>query len=199
MDEKLSAVIAEVAELKTALTSPDSFVTKKFTELQEKLDKQAEIIGSQQRFLEMLDRRERETNVVVLGLPDEGEALDGAVTDVEKLVHLWGKMEVGDVDCQHRRLGTAGGGGRKRPLLLTIRDKDTRLRILANSKKLKTAGENYTRIYVKKDVHPSVRKEWKRLRDAEAREKEKPENVGCVIRLDTRQRKLYRDDDVIDC
>lgn len=113
-------------------------------------------------------------------MPDEGEALDGAVTDVEKLVHLWGKMEVGDVDCQHRRLGTAGGGGRKRPLLLTIRDKDTRLRILANSKKLKTAGENYTRIYVKKDVLPSVRKEWKRLRDAEAREKEKPENVGCV-------------------
>lgn len=198
LDEKLSAVMVEVAELKTALTSPDSFVTKKFTELQEKIEKQAEIIASQQRFLEMLDRRERETNVVVLGLPDEGEALGGAVTDVEKLSHLWGRMEVGSVDCQHRRLGTAGGGGRKRPLLLTIRDRDTRLRILANSKKLKTAGENYARIFVKKDVHPSVRKEWKRLRDAEAREKEKPENVGYVIRLDTRQRKLYRDDDVID-
>lgn len=36
LDVKLSAVMAEVAELKTALTSPDSFVTKKFTELQEK-------------------------------------------------------------------------------------------------------------------------------------------------------------------
>ena len=95
--------------------------------------------------------------------------------------------------------GAEGGGGRKRPLLLTKRNKDTRLRILNNSKKLKTAGENYRGIFVKKDVHPSVRREWKRLREAEAKEKERPENVGCVIRLDTRQRKLYRDDVVIDC
>lgn len=51
----------------------------------------------------------------------------------------------------------------------------------------------------KKDVHPGVRKEWKRLREAEEREKERPENVGCVIRLDTRQRKLYRDNNVMDC
>lgn len=199
LDEKLSAVMAEVAELRTALTSPESFFTKKFTELQTKIDKQAEIIASQQRFLEMLDRKEREMNVVVLGLPDEGEALDGAVTDTEKLARVWEKMEVGAVECQHRRLGAVGDGGRKRPLLLTIQDKDTRLRVLANGKKLKTAGGNYTRIYVKKDVHPSVRREWKRLRDAEAREKERPENVGCVVRLDTRQRKLYRDEDVIDC
>lgn len=199
LDEKLSAVMAEVAELRTALTSPESLFTKKFTELQTKINKQAEIIASQQRFLEMLDRKEREMNVVVLGLPEEGEALDGAVTDAEKLTRVWDKMEVGAVECQHRRLGAESGGERKRPLLLTLRDKDTRLRVLANGKKLKTAGDNYTGIYVKKDVHPSVRKEWKRLRDAEAREKERPENVGCVIRLDTRQRKLYRDDDVIDC
>lgn len=199
LDDKLTAVMAEVAELRTTLASPESFISKKFTELQTKIDKQAEIIASQQRFLEMLDRKEREMNVVVLGLPDEGEAFDGAVTDAEKLAKVWDKMEVGAVECQHRRLGAEGGGGRKRPLLLTIRNKDTRLRILSNSKKLKTAGENYRRIFVKKDVHPSVRKEWKRLREAEAREKERPENVGCVIRLDTRQRKLYRDDDVIDC
>lgn len=196
--EKLGSVMAEVAELRAALTSPESFVTRKFTELQEKIDKQAEIIANQQRFLEMLDRKEREKNVVVLGLPDEGEALAGAVTDTEKLNKVWDTIEVGSVECQHRRLGAAGGGGRKRPMLLTIRDNDTRLRILANSKKLKTAGENFARIYVKKDVHPSVRKEWKRLRDAETRERERPENAGCVIRLDTRQRKLYRDDDVID-
>ena len=51
---------------------------------------------------------------------------------------------------------------------------------------------------MKKDVHPSVRNEWKRLRDAERTEKDRPENVGCVIRLDVRERKLYRDDVVID-
>lgn len=198
LEEKLNAVMAEVAEVKAAITSPDSFVTRKFVELQEKIDKQAEIIANQQRFLEMLDRKERETNVVVLGLPDEGEALDGARTDAEKLERVWNKMDVAGVECQHRRLGAEADGRRKRPLLLTIRDKDTRSRILANAKKLKEAGENYTRIFVKKDVHPGVRREWKRLREAEDREKQRPENVGCVIRLDTRQRKLYRDDVVID-
>lgn len=136
--------------------------------------------------------------MVVLGLPDEGEALEGAISDEDKLSRVWVKMGVDNVDCQHRRLGTEGDGGRKRPLLLTIRDKDTRSRILENARKLKEAGENFKRIYVKKDVHPGVRREWKRLREAEAREKERPENVGCVIRLDTRQRKLYRDDVVID-
>ena len=83
-------------------------------------------------------------------------------------------------------------------MLLTIPQKDMRSRILANAKNLKTAGEKFSRIYVKKDVHPGVRKEWQRLREAEAKEKERPENAGCDIRLDTRQRKLYRDGEVID-
>ncbi|MPC51897.1 hypothetical protein E2C01_045754 [Portunus trituberculatus] len=64
---------------------------------------------------------------------------------------------------------------------------------------MEEAGDHYTRIPVKKDVHPGVRKEWKLLRETEEREKERPENVCCVIRLDIRQRKLYCDNDVIDC
>ena len=151
----------------------------------------------------MIDRKERESNIVVLGLPDEGEALDGAVTDTEKLGKIWGKIDVGSVECHQRRLGQGGanevnGRTRRRPLLLTIQDKEVRARILANAKHLKTAGERYSRIYVKKDIHPSVRKEWQRLREVEAREKERPENLGRDIKLDTRQRKLYCDGDVID-
>lgn len=64
---------------------------------------------------------------------------------------------------------------------------------------MKQAADEYSKIYVKKDVHPSVRKEWSRLRDAEKAEKERPENaVGCEIRLDTQERKLYKDGVVID-
>lgn len=55
VNEKQSAVMIEVAELKTAITSPDSFVTKKFEEIQGKIEKHAEIVANQQRFLEMLD------------------------------------------------------------------------------------------------------------------------------------------------
>lgn len=61
LDQKLSAVMDEVTKLKEAITSPDSFFLKKFEDLQGKIDKQAEIIASQQRFLESLDRKkERE-------------------------------------------------------------------------------------------------------------------------------------------
>ena len=83
-------------------------------------------------------------------------------------------------------------------MLLTIHDKELRSRILNNAKNLKSAGESYSRIYIKKDVHPGVRKEWERLREAEKREKERPESVGCEVKLDTRERKLYRDGVVID-
>ena len=45
---------------------------------------------------------------------------------------------------------------------------------------------------------PNIRMEWRRLREVERNEKERPENSGCVIRLDTRERKVYRDGEVID-
>ena len=82
--------------------------------------------------------------------------------------------------------------------MVTLASRQLRDKILGKTKKLKETGAPYGHIYVKKDVHPSVRNEWKRLRDAEATEKAKPENTGCVIRLDTKERKLYRDGVVID-
>ena len=53
-------------------------------------------------------------------------------------------------------------------------------------------------VCIKKDVHPSMRAEWRRLRDTEKTEKERPENVGCNIYLNTRERQLYKDGEVID-
>lgn len=51
---------------------------------------------------------------------------------------------------------------------------------------------------VKENVLHSIGNEWKRLCDAEAAEKANPENTGCVIRLDIKERKLYRDGVVTD-
>lgn len=92
---------------------------------------QADIIPRQQQFLESLDRKEREVNIVALGLPDEGEALDGAVTDTDKLKKVWEKVGVA---CRQRRLGAqAEGGRRSMPLLLTIPEKNIRWQILATA------------------------------------------------------------------
>lgn len=113
-------------------------------------------------------------------------------------------MGMVDVAVAHRRLGgglnQAGGGTQPQAhlILLTLTDKIQRTTILSNASRLKACGGNFSRIYIKKDVHPSVRKEWRRLRDVEAAEKAKPENVGCVIRLDARELKVYKDNTVID-
>ena len=86
----------------------------------------------------------------------------------------------------------------RRPILVTVASKIIRDNILQKTRQLKDAGDEYNRVYVKKDVHPSIRKEWKRLFDAEKTEKERPENAGCVVHFDKRERKLYVDGNVID-
>ncbi|MPC45983.1 hypothetical protein E2C01_039689 [Portunus trituberculatus] len=74
----------------------------------------------------------------------------------------------------------------------TVDNKEARDRILEKAKQLKQDGREYEKIFIKKDAHLSIRKEWKRLHDAERSEKNQPENVGCVIHLDRKERKLYK-------
>ena len=131
-------------------------------------------------------------------MPEESEALDGANNDSEKLDRLWSKIGETGTRISHKRLGNSVQENKKRPILVITRSREDSDSVLEKAKILKEAGEGYKTIYIKKDVHPAVRKEWNRLRDAERNEKIRPENQGCVIRLDTRERKLYRDDVVID-
>lgn len=51
---------------------------------------------------------------------------------------------------------------------------------------------------MKIDVNPNVRTEWTRARDAETAGKKRSKSVGCGIRIDSRNRKLYCDVGVID-
>ena len=194
---KIDEVIKEMDSLKALVISPQSVINKKIASLESKVEKQSEIIVKQQLFLEALDRKEREANLVVLGVPDYEEDFDGASSDESKLSKIWTKIGVGDVTTTHRRLGQRNTQ-RSRPILVTLQDKNERVNILDRAKHLKTSGELFKKIYIKKDIHPSVRKEWERLRSVEKTEKERPENVGCVVRLDTRERKVYRDNIVID-
>ena len=95
-----------------------------------------------------------------------------------------------------RRLGRAGG--RRRPVLVTVVSLKDRDAVLERAIHLKGAGETFKRIFVKKDTHPAVREEWKRLKDAEKTEKEKNKNDGCNIYINYKERQLYRDREVIE-
>ena len=178
------------------MNAPDGVINKRLLDLQEQINKQASVLAKQQQFLEVLDRKERERNLIVLGVPEDGENLEEAATDPEKLRKIWSKVGVQEEFISWRRLGNVGN--RKRPILISMATKDNKFKVLEKSSRLKSVGDIYSNIYIKKDVHPSVREEWRRLRSVETAEKEKPENVGCTIHLDTKERKVYRDGIVID-
>ena len=52
--------------------------------------------------------------------------------------------------------------------------------------------------YIKKDIHPGVRRELKRLADAEKAERAKPENQGRAVEYDKSMRTLSIDGVVVD-
>ena len=96
-----------------------------------------------------------------------------------------------------RRLGQENER-RKRPILVKVRDQKQRDNIIAVARNLKDAGDNFSRVYIKKDIHPCTRKEIARLRKREREEKEKAANTGTVIEYDWKNRVLLRDGLVID-
>ncbi len=195
---KLHTLVTEFAELRKAVISPDSGINKKINELETQVNKQAEIISKQQQYFEYIDRKERENNIIITGVPDENMTIDGAASEEDKLNKIWSSVGANEVVQSHRRLGATGRDNRCRPILLTVNNKEAMDSILEKAKQLKQAGREYEKIFIKNHIYSSIRKEWKRLHDAERAEKGRPENVGCVIRLDKKERKLYRDGVVID-
>lgn len=177
---QLTALMKEMAELKSAITSPDGVVgtlKKKVLDLQNQVEKQAETMGRQQRYLEGLDGKERENNIVLLGVPDYQESLDGATSDEAKVRKVLEMAGASGSPRAVRRLGTGDGGQRRRPMLVTLASRDERDIVLDKAKRLKTCEDPYKSIYIKKDVHPSVRAE--RKYEAEGRESKDEGKIVC--------------------
>ena len=145
-----------------------------------------------------MDRKERECNLVILGVPEETEALDGATTDDDKLSKVWDAAGITCSIKSSRRIGKVEDG-KQRPILAEVTSKTDRDTALDKAKGLKEhSNERYKKIYVKKDQHPSVRQEWKRLHTVYETEKRRPCNSACTIEFNYRERKVYKDGVVID-
>ena len=129
LTSKFQDLVKEVVELKLTVSSSDGNINKNIGGLQEQVRRQAEILEKQQRYLEMLYRRDREKNIIVTGVPDENEALEGATTEEGKLVKIWSCVEAGDEVKGHRRLGMKVDN-RRRPILVIVHSKKARDRIL---------------------------------------------------------------------
>lgn len=162
--------------------------------LRKELNSLKEVVVQQQKALEGLDARNRERNLIIMGLAEA----KGAETDEERCSLILSRIGCEAIQFESTaRLGKPSDD-RKRPVLVKVETREKRDEILKNAKKLKAAGDDFKLIYIKKDVHPAVRKEWQRLKEAEKEEKRKPENQGCVIELDFKRRQLLRDGEIID-
>ena len=133
LTNKLHTLVNEVADLKKAVTASSTGVNNKIDHLQDQVNKQNEIISKQQRYLEYLDRKEREKNLVITGVPDENEALIGATNDEEKLGKIWSEAGVSEEIQAYRRLGTIGEERKCRAILLTVNSKEARDPVLAKA------------------------------------------------------------------
>ena len=136
---QLALLVREFADLKKSLTSQNSEVNKKLMDLQSQVNSQAVIMRGQQQFLEALDRKERECNVVVLGIPEGQESLDGATTDDAEVNKVWEVLGVPRNETSLRRLGRENAiqQTRKRPILMTLPSKLCRDTVLEKCKKVK--------------------------------------------------------------
>ena len=164
-------------------------------------------LSHHQRFLESLDADKRRCNVILMGVGEGELVMDGSSLsdDVGKVNSILRKLEVDTPPSEIIRLGklapndnTSTANQRPRPMKVTFQNERTRERLMAKTAALKGMGEPWSKVYIKRDVHPSIRKENKRLQEVVKREKEKPENRHKNVRYDRRSRTVMIDELAID-
>ena len=191
-------LIQEVKELRTDLSKDKAAYDTKIAHLEEE-NTQLRAIGYQhQRFLEQIDSRMRESNVVIMGVPDGNLKLKDKSTDKDKYLLIFQQINAGNINViEVKRLGEEKAD-RTRPILIRLENRAARDSLIEKAKELKEKEEPFKSIYIKKDIHPMVRKEWKRLNDAETALKNDPNNQGCTIALDPKKRVITKDQVVVD-
>ena len=174
------------------------------TVIKTEVDNIRNTIQHQQHFLETLDYERRKNHLVITGLTEDTPLIDDqgqrAVTDQEKVNMIFKQIGYENTEFNElKRLGEkhAGRRPRNRPLKVKV-NAIQRTEILQQSKQLKNATGDLSKIYVRKDTHPGILKEQKRLREVERREREKPENRGRTVRYNWRDRTVTVDNVIVD-
>ena len=149
---------------------------------------------SQQKFLEMLDAKNRANNVVITGA-SEIATVFGAVTDKDKITAILAAVGCNAVAFEHRRLGKAHVDHSPRPLLISLPTVEVARKVVASTKPI---DGDFTDIHIKRDIHPAFRKEWGRLYRVENAEKQKAENGGRLVTFDKKKRQILVDNVIVD-
>ena len=154
----------------------------------------ANALNAQQKSITSIYEKEREKHIIVTGVPEEIAELN---TITSEILNTIGCSTINPIKTS--RLGTLKPDAtRSRPILVTLGSIEERDVVLEKAKSLKGAGERFSKVYLQKDLHPDVRKEWNRLRTACKSEKEKSINVSARIYIDYKMGVLKKDGVTID-
>ena len=207
VSQLLNSILNEVKELRKEKNNLTEVQKLK----QENLDL-TQAVFQHQRFLESIDAEKRSNNLIITGIPEDanitlpgsGAGAPAIVANQDDTKVSLVLQQIGNKDdvsvLKVTRLGKKpfGPDAPPRPLKVVTATPGERKAVLDNAKKLKSAGPEFKRIYVNKDIHPMVRKELNRIRKVEKEEKGKPENQGHSVRYDHESRCVFVDDILID-
>ena len=197
INQKLDQILNEIKDIRTERDCMKSGID----ELKNENDSLREALMQHQRYLESIEAERRAGNVILTGVT-EHDLIDGPNTprdDVDKVKLILGKIGVTNLGIASvTRLGREATGNRPRPIKVQLQEPSTRKNILEKAKQLKPLGGDFAKIYIKKDIHPLVRKELNRLRAVEKQEKDKPENMGRTVQYDHKQRCVLVDGTIVD-
>jgi hypothetical protein len=194
LKEEVKAAKAE-NEVSNGITVDIETKLAPFSEAVKKIAPLEQTIQNHQRYLDQVDAKKRETNVIITGV-NETPGCDDDRT-VKSILQAVGCETVQPVKIL--RIGKKNDDlERKRPILLVTESNEERTEILKSKNKLKDGDAGFKSVYMKADEPLCVQKEWKRLKAAMKREKDAPSNVGCTIKIDYKKRELLRDAQVID-
>ena len=168
----LQKQVDEIGNVKQELKD----VKQEVNQLSSRLDEAYKVITQQQLFLESMDGKERCRNMLIFGAAEEPDDLgETDMEKVRKVITATGYAETFNPESwELKRLGkppAARDGTKKRPILVVVENGKIRNEILKGAKNLKTSDAPLSNVYLKKDLHPVVRKELGRLRRREKEER----------------------------
>ena len=193
---KLDVIIDELKQIKEKNESQDVEIKR----IEETVLEHGKILAAHQHFMEGLDAEKRAKHMIVLGLKEEKDADDrekflgivDAIGIKREEVEIEASERLGNIDENQEN--------RNRPLKITFGQSSMRNKVLRNSKRLKDQleGSPYKKVFLKKDQHPDIRNEEKRLYEVYKVERNKPENADKEVIFNRRTRVVTVNDEEID-
>ena len=216
LTSKVALLEGEV-KAKLSSTADNTKIVTDMEEYSSNMKTMKETVAAQQKTLEDLQQDKRAKNIIITGVPEpdgapsavdarkaDQSAIDRILAAVEcpgiapARVTRLGKKQERDPNDQELTLPDIGNRQQPlpRPLLVTLSSPTDVRSVLTNTKELKNHA-SYSKVYIKRDEHPLIRQEWKRLRAVARKEKAAPINAACEIKLDYKKKAVTRNGEII--